>query len=489
MQFSVIFGVSFIATAFAFDCSILPIYVDIHKRAVAGTETFEYGSFVGVGSPAQNQSLWPSLSYNDTSVADVDYCKGSNLTDCEHHTGGYFDLGHSATWKSSNDYLSSDLAEQASDSGIYGEDKMHLYTHYFQTDPASERVIHNFLIRLAQNGSSYPGRIGLGATSTLLDRLRAASMICSRSFSLYVGSGFDRAGGVINGSNVFGGYDAARFTGQVYNHAIDATNVNPFGVRVTDIILSDPADSSKNVSLLDKNRFSNIPSAYSGFDAKITTEQYPLSLPYEITQNFRSTLAAQESDSHDGSLRITKPYRGSMTIILSTGFTVTLPREVVYNASGLSPVAARTKDSLSPFYLSTAWLSQVYLMADYDDQKFHLAQAVAEAPFITTRTMCPGQVPVAYEPSKKPEKAFNRVGLIGAVLGGVVGGMALITVVVCGTMFWRRRRCNKAIEEIENAKESFKVTQREVDDSASQTSMKSKMPFHEKWFLKAGNVR
>ncbi|KAI9725017.1 MAG: hypothetical protein M1812_000293 [Candelaria pacifica] len=488
MQFSIVLVASFIGTAFAFDCSILPIYVDIHKRAVAGTENFEYGSFTGVGSPAQNQSLWPSLSYNDTSMADVDYCKHSNFTDCEHHTGGYFDLRQSKTWTSTNAYLSSDLAEQASDEGVYGEDKMHLYTHYFQTDPATEKFIDNFPVRVAQNGSSYPGRIGLGAASTLLGKLQAASLICSRSFSLYVGSGFDRAGGVINGSSVFGGYDAARFTGPVYDYAIDAANVNPFGVRVSDIILSDPADSSRNISLLDKNRFSNIPSAYSGFDAKITTEQYPLSLPYEITQNFMTTLAAQESGNIDGSLRLSKPYGGNMTIVLSNGFAITLPKEVVYNASGLSPVAARKQDSLAPFYLSTAWLSQVYLMVDYDDRQFHLAQAVPEAPFITTRTKCPGQVPVAYEPSKKSEKAFSRVGLIGAVLGGVVGGMALITVVVCGTMFWRRRRCNKAIEEIENAKGGFKVGQREVDDSSLQTSVKSKKPFHKKWFSKEVNV-
>ncbi len=97
MHLSVILGISFIGTAFAFDCSILPIYVDIHKRAVAGTERFEYGSFTGVGSPAQNQSLWPSLSYNDSSVADVNYCKGSNFTDCENQTGGYFNFEQSAT--------------------------------------------------------------------------------------------------------------------------------------------------------------------------------------------------------------------------------------------------------------------------------------------------------------------------------------------------------------------------------------------------------
>lgn len=83
--------------AIAFNCSIPPIYVDIHKRAVHGTDVFQYGSFIGVGSPAQNQSLWPSLSQNETSVAYVDYCDHSTLLDCRDSTRGDFDPSQSST--------------------------------------------------------------------------------------------------------------------------------------------------------------------------------------------------------------------------------------------------------------------------------------------------------------------------------------------------------------------------------------------------------
>lgn len=75
----------------AFDCSIPPIYVDLHKRAVRGTDEFQYGSFIGLGSPAQNQSLWPSLCHNETSVAFVSYCDRSDLPDCKRNTRGEFD--------------------------------------------------------------------------------------------------------------------------------------------------------------------------------------------------------------------------------------------------------------------------------------------------------------------------------------------------------------------------------------------------------------
>ena len=89
--------VSFFAGALAFNCSIPPIYVDVHKRAVHGSNTFQYGSFVGVGTPAQNQSLWFTLSDNETSVADGDFCQQSNLTDCNNTSGGFFATNLSTT--------------------------------------------------------------------------------------------------------------------------------------------------------------------------------------------------------------------------------------------------------------------------------------------------------------------------------------------------------------------------------------------------------
>src|SRR4051812_16925327 len=81
--------------ALAFNCSVPPIYVDVHKRAVSGTNAFQYGSFMGVGSPAQNQSLWPSLRQNETAVADPNFCRGSQSPGCGITTGGFFDASQS----------------------------------------------------------------------------------------------------------------------------------------------------------------------------------------------------------------------------------------------------------------------------------------------------------------------------------------------------------------------------------------------------------
>ena len=91
-------SVLFAQSTFAFNCSQPPIYVDIHKRAVRGTDVFQYGAFIGVGNPAQNQSLWPSLRQNQTAVASINYCDKSNLTDCAQSTRGNFDPSLSTTY-------------------------------------------------------------------------------------------------------------------------------------------------------------------------------------------------------------------------------------------------------------------------------------------------------------------------------------------------------------------------------------------------------
>jgi hypothetical protein len=91
---------SWIDTSEAQDCSTspkAPIYVDIHRRYVQGSRQLQYGSYVGVGSPSQNMSLWPSLRQNDTVFAEWSFCGKSNLTDCEEKTGGRFDPSLSDT--------------------------------------------------------------------------------------------------------------------------------------------------------------------------------------------------------------------------------------------------------------------------------------------------------------------------------------------------------------------------------------------------------
>ncbi|KAI9802325.1 MAG: hypothetical protein M1833_001831 [Piccolia ochrophora] len=417
----------------SFNCSIRPIYVDFHVRPVHGSNDLEYGTFIGFGTPSQNESLAVSLNHNETSIADVDFCKQSTLFNCSSSSGGTFVPAESSSWKERNDYASLDADSEDNDDGFFGEDTVHMYTHFFETDPATETKVDGVPIRVSTNSSSKPGRLGLGQDSTLLTKLFSQGLVASRSYSLFVGSGSRRAGGAINGSLTLGGYDASRLTGPVHNYSVASGGASPFRVRVVDVQLNNADGSNQNVSLL-RSGSSNL----AGFDADISAGQYPLSLPFEVTENFRNALDTKDSDSPDGSLALTSTFAGSMTITLEDGFSVTLPSDVMYNASGLSPVAARAEDDDSPFVLSTAWLSQVYMMVDYDARAFHLAQAVPESKFISMRTTCPKTVPKPYEGESPP--TFTRVGLTGVITASVVGGLGFIALTIwLGLLFLRWR--------------------------------------------------
>lgn len=439
MKQSTLLQVSFLLVrlGYGFNCSITPIYVDIHKRAVHGSSIFQYGAFIGVGTPAQNQSIWPSLRHNETSFASSDFCSNSNLTDCIDSTGGNVQFNLSSTWNQSSNYHDTDL-QNAFASGVAGTDNLHLYTHFFETDPAFEHVVPGSDVEFANSGYISPGIVGFGSSSTLLQRLYDLGLITARMYSLYIGSGMDRAAGVVNGSNVLGGYDSGRFTAPVHTYDMDLSSEDFLPVTVSNIVLDDPSNASlRNVSIMNNT---------APFTAKITTDQYPLTLPYAITQSFISHTSAIPSNNTDGSLQIPTPttFNGSLSFTLSDNFTITLPPEVVSNVSGLTPIAANDQpdDANTTFYLSVAWLSQVYLMLDYESSKFHLAQVIPKNAYVMPQPWCPSSTPIPYDygnpnPNASP---FWAKGLIGAVIGGTIGGLAVFTAVVSLFVFWKGHR-------------------------------------------------
>lgn len=354
----------------------------------------------------------------------------------------------SSTWNQSSAYQSTDL-ENAFATGVQGTDNLHLYTHFFETDPAFEHVVPDSNVEFANSGDVSPGIVGLGPSSTLLQRLYDLNLTTGRVYSLYIGSGMDRADGVVNGSNVFGGYDSGRFQAPVHSYNMDLTSDEYLSVTVSNVILDEPSNNSlRNVSIMNGT---------APFTAKITTDQYPLSLPYSITQAFASHTSAVPSNNSDGSLQITQPFNGTLTITLSDNFTITLPPEVVYNVSGLSPIAANNQpdDASNIFYLSVAWLSQVYLMLDFEASKFHLAQAIAENAYVMPQPWCPSSTPVPYDYANPNPYAssFWAKGLIGAVIGGVIGGSAVFTLLVVIFVFWKGRRYGRLEEQMGSQQE------------------------------------
>jgi hypothetical protein len=292
-------------------------------------------------------------------------------------------------------------------------------------------------VLLAQSGSTKPGLLGIGSASTILNTLYDAGLIAARTYSLYIGTGFSRAGGNTIGSNVFGGYDSGRFAKPVYTYYMDRKSPEYLSVNVSDIIIDDFSNPTKQrLSLMTDETFK----------ARITTDRYPMLFPYEITRRIIANLGASPSSSSDNSLKLNKAFNGTLTVLLSDGFNVTFSPSDLLNDTGLSPIENTPPDYNGTFYLSTSWLTQVYLSLDFDAEQFHLARALPHAPYIVTKTLCPGALPIPYDYNVPAVSFFNKNGLIGAIVGGVVGGIALIGLAWFLFVLWRRRKVSRAQE-------------------------------------------
>ncbi|KAH9876017.1 hypothetical protein IAQ61_003482 [Plenodomus lingam] len=456
--------VLFIQLTVAFNCSEDKwVYVDIHKRAVHDSPVFQYGSFIGLATPAQNQSLWPSLSQNHTSLAAQDYCKNSTLRNCDRSTGGFFNSQDSKSFVEDNDFRSLDQEGNVPISGFFGQETLRLYTHYFENDPAFQTPVENHTVMVADEGSITPGRVGIGSSSTLLRDLAVKGVIPGKTYSLYIGQGFDRAGGAVNGSNVFGGYDAGRFKGEPRKYPMNLANVNPMSVRIKDIVITGSKDNA-NVSLFDHTTFTDMDSRPENFEAQITTEQFPLSLPYQITKNLIDRLGAEPDNSWgDNSLKLKNAFNGTLSIVLEDGFTVTFPPEVLMNASNITPIQSRDEQSTAPYYLGSAFLGQVYLMADFETNNFFLAPAVQKNNVVMPQTFCPKSTPAEYvRPRQSP---WERQGLVGAVLGGVIGGMAMVAAMYCMWITWMRKKDQRKLRRELKRNQLQKMEQFDVEET------------------------
>lgn len=309
---------------------------------------------------------------------------------------------------------------------LTGNDTLHIFTHYFDPSPPNVTDIDDFPLSQLTNFSSDAspwfgpsGHLGLGPNTPVLERLASLGEITTRSFGLYVGTAYPRAGGAINGSLTLGGYDSGRLSGSAHNFTLAtdydvSRNETPFRVTIESLALLDT-----------KNGNTSIPLTNTSFDAYLTTDQFSMTFPAATTNAFVASTAAEQlpNDFSEPSFYLAPSTNYTLQITLSTGLTITIPPDELRNASNASPISAPLSPS-SPALLGTAFLSHLYLTANYDatpSPSFHLNNALPHGPYVMTRPLCAASVPVMAEPVHI--SSFRAQGLIGAVLGGVIGGI------------------------------------------------------------------
>lgn len=343
-------------------------------------------------------------------------------------------MTNDSSWRGS---FANTTADGNASTFMSGFDTLHLYTHYAFADLAVDYAIPDMPVQIATGGHNHrPNTLGLGSSSTILERMHDLGQIASKTYSLYLGNAFNRAGGIFNGSNVFGGYDSSRFKGPVYTYPMDFSSPDYLPVTVTDIIIDHPSNPlHERISIM----------ADSTFEAKISTDRYPMTLPYSVTTRFINTVhaapAQKTSDSDQGrALHLTRPFNGTLTVVLAGGFNVTLPPEAITQPGDqhLSSILSVPQNYTGPYYLSSAWLSQVYLMLDYEAKQFHLAQAIPDAQHSSPKPFCSGSIPMAR--GKTHRHTSLSKAHIGAIIGGVVGGAFFILALLTACFVYKRRQ-------------------------------------------------
>jgi hypothetical protein len=269
--------------------------------------------------------------------------------------------------------------------------------------------------------------MGLGPVSTLLDHLYNNQLISSRSFGLYMGTSYEQSNGAINGSLTLGGYDSGRFDGVAHNYTItpareDAAH-SPFKVSVQQMTLTNLSNGDKTDLLT------------GAFDAHITTSQYHLNLPGNVLQQFSGATGAVPSNDDLNVFRLPDDFNSKLTITLDSGLEITYEASWLKNVSNNSPISTGTTTNGTVSLLGSAFLSNVYFIANYDSKPptFHLANALPHAPYVFTEPLCPNTIPTAAQQHKI--SSFAASGLTGAILGGVIGGIGLAFAV-----FWLFRK-------------------------------------------------
>ena len=346
------------------------------------------------------------------------------------------------------------LDVEATDSEVnltYGQDNLNLFTHFMDPSPATKFVVEKHPITVLSDYSSKldpffnSGSLGLGPSSTLLKQLVDVGRIDRNVVGLYLGTAYPRAGGSQNGSIVLGGYDAGRINGEAHEYPqVDAmtTNASPFRVHV------------KQMSLVTEDGSSIGLVTNEGFDGYISTDQYAVELPDSTLSQLSTALGGTPTNDAENVLQLSKKFNGNLMITLDDGYEITYPSEWISNASNKTPFSASssnaniTADGVGPLIFGTAFLHHLYMTIDYDASTFSLADAKMFKSYVQPQSLCLNTLPTALKSPKI--NRFTQSGMIGAILGGIIGGLGIAFLIFfCVRKHLQHKHSKEAISKME----------------------------------------
>ncbi|KAF8532338.1 aspartic peptidase domain-containing protein [Trichophaea hybrida] len=461
------------------NCSIQPFSIPfgdvaiLHDPQLPGAHR---GLDLSFGSGKKRLSINVATTINATFLPDgPKICNSSDpaFRECVFWRGGLFSPQESTSWakdmgtvgyNGSAENQGYDALHWDSYKGL-SEDPLTAFprgwdTMSFDTQQGKSIQMFGFPITIINN-ASFPfgaGMLGLASDSRFLDAAVAANITPSHTWGFDYGNIGAPAS---DGELVIGGYNPSRTNfAKAQNFTIFA-NKNipcPLQVKVKSVKLDDVSLNTKT------------------FTACIEPAVWALVLPLEVQTGFNKTVLEKHKgmnfvnatweyfNYHSSSNDF--PSSETMTFELDSGFSVTIPSNEIfeprkiaslihadYQQAGLGTAAfAPGTDPI--VQLGGPFLSQVYLAVDYESGVFYLA---------------PKNIPPSNNASLKAlgcddvkPKTNDTGSNIGAIAGGVVGGIGVLALIAGGLLFLRRRRAQKivagaAVEEVYGHKAQYEA--------------------------------
>lgn len=339
------------------------------------------------------------------------------------------------------------------------------------------------------------GYLGLFANSTFLRALKQAGHIASLSYSWWWG--IDYGDSPMDGSIVFGGYDAAKTTGMNYTGTIDQSVVQCHGgmyATVSDMSIGFTNGTSASIMAGTTAKAPFTVCLVPDWNVVMSFQSDPyFTLFEELTEtNYIGRVDQSGINFWAMTYDQNNVFDGNFTVSLTNGLSITVPNENLVRpsqymaADGTIQTNASVRELLfnplagdwagSMPYLGRQFFAQAYLTVDFDESTFFISEATAtnDSRLVALGAPCedsnvvsisssataistsPSTTPTASTPPTSTA-SHSRGPSAGAVVGGAIGGaagLALITMTGMFTYVRRRRRRRQATRGAKDVKPS-----------------------------------
>ncbi|KAE9381151.1 hypothetical protein N431DRAFT_476046 [Stipitochalara longipes BDJ] len=470
MQFAIYLWLllSTLATLSSAACSTLSL--PFSNCTVPGTPGNIYGLELTLSNSSQYVCVVPSTVVNSTLLIGSDYCQhyaNGTTAQCESLSGNTFNilaagrfynastpsavLGSNPVW--------SEINSQALDAGTTS-----LYLPPNHTVP-------NYPIGIITGGNNQnAGHLGLAPESQFLQAANESGLISQRGFGLDAGS--QSIAHPRPGLLVLGGYDQASISvtvpPSVYQIGSPSNSERecPLQVTITQLTLRFPLPGGNNT---------DFDLTEAGIDVPACVEPYDnlFRLPPTLLQIVQQKTSWSADTETDPNLFVVEPgllypqsmgFNGSLIIKLE-GYDneVEIPNyELSQPLRGLAANGTQVLNTnltelkifheaplLNTAVLGKIFLSQVYLIVDYDQMIFKLAQPDPEStstnivPLDSTSAICSANPDASHD-------STHRATILGLAISLSLATTAAVAVAICLLIRDRRRQTrNRVLEEIQ----------------------------------------